>query len=689
MKNFRTILSLIFFIILFSCSESSINEDSKVQGLDITTVNGGSLSSITLSGTKASYDFQITVRPSFATFKANDIKIHLASGGSPQYVSFDIKNAKDNVITFTVTDDGTFTGEEPYKYSVVAEHTPTGVRSKEFIITTVAQKQQSGFTISLGSTPDKLQVGESGKLTIVVNPVSTVLKKENFSLLTENNMASKYLVLEFASSDKGIYTFNIVDKRSIYEEYKETLKIVYKDGETVETQTFSIASAPEQKLKISKVFIKLDDGYTRAKDLDAKTTSLYGYSDNGSNFENQYRIDNRTWIGATISIEGAEGLDNLESMTTKIKGRGNLTWSWSKKPYNLKLDSRSKILGMNPHKRWCLLANTIDRTHMRNWLAYHVSQQMSFDYAVHSQFVELYFTNSNGTQDYRGLYLLTENIKEDKESRVPLTEVKASKTGVAGDKIGYLLEFDMYYDEAGRFLTSPSRLPVNIKYPAKDDWDDAGNTAQYETYRNYISSYVSEVDRLICNLTAGGNSTAIWEKLDIESMANFWIVFEVMSCREILWPKSIYFHKEVGEKLKAGPTWDFDYRTLNASDASTWINHVNANVANTNTQYWSGKSGRTWWAQLIEKDPTFRAEIKKQWSTVYPKLQAIQATDFDKIKTLLKEADERNANLWKQSSVSDNPNTDKTYTFDNAVSTLKSTFNTRINWLNSQINAMK
>ena len=440
--------------------------------------------------------------------------------------------------------------------------------------------------------------------------------------------------------------------------------------------------------KVSKVYITLADGFTRKDDLDGKTTTIYNYDGVNPDFESQYKVDNRDWVDATIRIEAADGFDNLGEMATKIKGRGNSTWAWSKKPYNLKLDSKAKVLGMNKHKRWCLIANAIDRTHLRNWLAYTISREMSFDYAVHGEFAELYFINADGSEDYRGLYFLTEHIKEDKDARVPLTEVKESKTGVGGDEIGYLLEFDMNYDEPGRFLTSPSRLPVNIKYPAQEDWEAAGNMEQYNTYKEYISSYVNEVDRLISNLAEGGNSDAIWEKLDIESMANFWIVFETMSCREVLWPKSIYFHKEVGEKLKAGPTWDFDYRTLNASDAQQWINHYNATVANTTTQYWASKSGRTWWAQLIRKDKKFRDEIKKQWAVIYPKMKTIQSSEIDRMREVLKEADARNAVMWSHSGDGNSPNLDSAMTFDDAVNTLKTNFADRIEWLDTQINSM-
>lgn len=670
---------------LAGCKDDNPGEDqTSVQALDVSTLAGDKINTITLDADNASFDFKVSVRPSTAVFAGADFDVRLASGGAPDYVSFKVKTATSSFVIITVTDDGTFTGTEPYRHSVVVEHKPTRTLSEPFIVTTLPKSQQSAFSLSLQNTPETLGVGASANLSIAVKPASTALDGDKFSLRTESNAAPQYVDIEYVDNADGIYNFLLKDKRTEYAEFSEVLKVVYTDdSQTVATQTFTLSSATP--LKVSKVYITLENGLTRQKDLDSKTTAVNGYNDNGTNFENHVKVDNRNWVEAKIRIEGADGFKDLGEMATSIKGRGNSTWGWAKKPYNLKLDSKAEVLGMTKHKRWCLIANAIDRTHLRNWLAYNISRQMSFDYAVHGEFVELYFIE-NGKEDYRGLYLLTEHIKEDKDARVPLTEVKETKTGVEGDQIGFLLEFDMNYDEPGRFLTTTSRLPVNIKYPAQEDWEDAGNMEQYNKYKNYISGYVSEVDKLINELQRGGNSDAIWEKLDIESMANFWIVFETMSCREVLWPKSIYFHKEVGEKLKAGPTWDFDYRTLNASDAQQWINHSSASVANTNTQYWAKKSGRTWWAQLIDKDAKFRAEVKRQWAVIYPKMQAIQSTEIDKMKTLLKEADEHNATIWKQSDIGSNPNTDNSMTFDNAVSTLKTNFNNRIQWLNTQIN---
>ena len=59
---------------------------------------------------------------------------------------------------------------------------------------------------------------------------------------------------------------------------------------------------------------------------------------------------------ATITVLNPDGTEDY-SGTTSIRGRGNSTWSFPKKPYALKLDKKAEILGMPKHKRWVLLAN--------------------------------------------------------------------------------------------------------------------------------------------------------------------------------------------------------------------------------------------------------------------------------------------------------------------------------------------
>ena len=109
------------------------------------------------------------------------------------------------------------------------------------------------------------------------------------------------------------------------------------------------------------------------------------------NTPNNQEIKSKTeWIeGATISITLADGTIDYESKDLEIRGRGNTTWEYPKKPYALKLGSKAEILGMPKHKRWVLLANWMDRTLMRNDVSFEIARQTGLAWTPRGKFVEL------------------------------------------------------------------------------------------------------------------------------------------------------------------------------------------------------------------------------------------------------------------------------------------------------------
>lgn len=73
-----------------------------------------------------------------------------------------------------------------------------------------------------------------------------------------------------------------------------------------------------------------------------------------------------------------------------IRGRGNSTWWYPKKPYRLKLDKKAPLFGMQSAKTWVLLANAIDPTLICNTVALEMADRMGFPYVNHTQPIELF-----------------------------------------------------------------------------------------------------------------------------------------------------------------------------------------------------------------------------------------------------------------------------------------------------------
>ncbi len=143
------------------------------------------------------------------------------------------------------------------------------------------------------------------------------------------------------------------------------------------------------------------------------------------------------------SWDGTETFKDFAQLECEVKGRGNTTWAWNKKPYAIKLSSKAKVLGMPKHKRWVLLANAIDMSMMRNIVGFEIAKiiyNRTGDpngsdnvWTPRGHSVELVL---NG--EHKGNYLLCEQIKID-EKRVNAGDFVSQDT--EGGQ-GYLIECD-------------------------------------------------------------------------------------------------------------------------------------------------------------------------------------------------------------------------------------------------------
>lgn len=363
-------------------------------------------------------------------------------------------------------------------------------------------------------------------------------------------------------------------------------------------------------------------------------------------------VDTDTWVAGTIRIEGNGGFDDLPVMATEVKGRGNSTWNWEKKPYALKLSKKTEILGMPKHKRWCLIANYMDRTLMRNRVAHYIASATSLRWTPRTRYAEVYF---NGK--YLGNYLVVEQIKID-ENRLDIDELTDADN--EGDALtgGYLLEMDTYFDEVNKFRSSYSDMPVNIKSP-----DGLITGAQFQ----YIRRYFNEADNLLFDKDYRDPAAMF----DITSFIDYWIVNELMGNQEIKHPKSFYIHKPRGGKLTAGPIWDFDYGTLTLAEAETWM------VKETNV----------WYARLFTSRAV-RRQARERWEALYPFLAAVPAY-IEAQRDYISDSARRNLGIWPDIDLDDQevkfPNGDETLTFEQAVARLKTSYEMRLRWLDAQI----
>ncbi len=115
------------------------------------------------------------------------------------------------------------------------------------------------------------------------------------------------------------------------------------------------------------------------------------------------RLDkgNKTRAAVTAVNPGGEVVYRGNATLT---GRGNTTWIYDKRPYDLKFRRPAAIITPGDSATtWCLLANYSDDSQMRNASCYHIAREAGVPYTSRVYFASLYI---NG--DYQGLYNLAD-----------------------------------------------------------------------------------------------------------------------------------------------------------------------------------------------------------------------------------------------------------------------------------------
>ncbi len=398
-------------------------------------------------------------------------------------------------------------------------------------------------------------------------------------------------------------------------------------------------------------------------------------------------------LDGTITAYAEPGDENLGNA---IRGRGNSTWGFAKKPYAIKLAKKADMLNImtdkgkkKGHKRWCLLANWRDRTLVRNDVALKIAEHLTaLEWSPSGKFVELVL---NGSFD--NTYYLCEQIKVD-ENRLNIDEMKEGKVGGLKGTGGYLLEFDTYTDET-IYRTAIRNLPVKFKSPDPEDWTDK---TEYKSLTTYMMNWLNDVEKIL----SGADTTRSYtDYVDVDSFIDYWILNElVQNIEPANGPRSCYMYKkrdpsetETG-KLYAGPVWDYDCETFHKSKATSSDKNKNWDrihlwylkaADKTSLNYYRDHSQTTvalYYGYLFN-DPEFCKRVVKRWNEVYPSLLTVSDYIQTLFPTIFRSA-ERNAARWPSNQTR---NGDETLSVEAADALLLQVYNERLDWMNKSINS--
>lgn len=317
---------------------------------------------------------------------------------------------------------------------------------------------------------------------------------------------------------------------------------------------------------------------------------LYIQTENNQTITSKDYYLNATYYLDAMGLAGYESIGSkADPLTMEIKGRGNYSWTgFDKKPYRIKLADKQPLLGMTKSKHFALLAHADDsrdrKGFMRNAVGFELSKMIGMVYTPDAKPLEVVL---NG--DYIGLYFLTETIRVDKD-RVNITEQDdLATTDIEG---GWLVEIDNYNTDPHVTITEGGNVyEMWITYKSPEE-------LSYQQ-EEYLTQQMLLIDRLIYG---DKNSDKLWEYLDMDALAKFYIVQEITDNYESF-HGSCYLHKDMGSNAKwhFGPVWDFG-SSFNR-DKSQYI--------------YQGDVWHNHWIPEICKFPAFMERVKEIWNEFY------------------------------------------------------------------------
>ena len=359
------------------------------------------------------------------------------------------------------------------------------------------------------------------------------------------------------------------------------------------------------------------------------------------------------YLESLMSFVNTDGSETFAD-STNLKGRGNSTWGCPKKPYAIKFDKKKSLLNLPEDKSWVLLANYYDATLLRNDLAFYIGEKMStLDWTPHYQQVDLML---NG--QYKGIYQLGEKVK-----------IAKKRVNVGDD--GFVLEIDA---KAGAdeitFTTTHLPQPVNIKDPEVEVND--------ENY-NYVKTYVTDAENALYSENFTDTEEG-WQKyMDMDSFVEWYLINEIAKNNDAIFYTSCYMNLKRGKKLKMGPLWDFD-----VAFGGYWDNERGRTIANVPENFYI--KGASWYSRLFQ-DPAFVAKVKERFNEIYANRQQIYDhidANAAKIKAKIYEENK----IWGCQTATSASEDEVKAAYQEKVDYLKTWIETRLTWLNENINAL-
>ena len=310
-------------------------------------------------------------------------------------------------------------------------------------------------------------------------------------------------------------------------------------------------------------------------------------------------------------IHNADGLNHVDDSLNNYNGhisieiRGSSSQLFPKKSYALETqdslgnNNNVSVIDLPVENDWILHAPYTDKTMMRNALTFQLGRDIG-RYTPRTKYCELMI---NG--DYRGVYMLMENIKRDND-RVDIATLLPTDT--VGDELtgGYILKVDKFTGDFEGGWTSPypnmggEELVIQFHKPESDEL--------HLTQTTYIQDHVTAFEDVLAGDDFADPVNGFRAYADVQSFIDLYLMNE-LSKNIDGYRLSTYFYKDKdsnGGKIVMGPWWDYNLSFGNADYCECW----DPTGFEVNTD--CGWNNPFWWERMLE-DPAYADLTRCTW----------------------------------------------------------------------------
>tara|TARA_X000001036_G_scaffold95436_1_gene88099 strand:- start:1967 stop:3373 length:1407 start_codon:yes stop_codon:yes gene_type:complete len=448
--------------------------------------------------------------------------------------------------------------------------------------------------------------------------------------------------------------------------------------------------------------IKCDDNYVKEESklsenevLDNKSSNnlmVFNINTEGKEILDEPKIPSRLII--------THDFDTLYNGNIGIEKRGSSSqYFYEKKQYSVETwsgdysDIDVSLAGLPKEEDWIFYGPFGDKSLIRNVLIYKLSNSMG-RYASRSKFMDVYIND-----DYKGIYVLLEKIKVDK-NRVNISKTVSSDQG---PNSGYMLKIDKpTAEDVLNYNDYNEQMSFSSKYNPYGDLQSFEPAAKVffvyhypkpeeisKAQKEYIQSFIHNFESKLASNDYKDPYNGYRRYIDVESFVDFFILNE-LSNNVDGYRLSTYMYKDISGKLKMGPIWDFNLAFGNANycngdKVNHWIFRFN--------NYCQGDLWMVpfWWERLVEDD-YFKSKVINRWFLLR---QDILSND-----TIFDYLDETVEKLKASGSIDKNfkrwnilgdwiwPNAYVGLSYDDEIEYLKSWLFQRLAWIDLNIEAL-